>query len=219
MSKQVKADNGWLYVTNNVVAPPASLEATLAYLGCGKFWEAIKAADITGFLESLSGITLFAPTDAAFTAGEAAFNAYTLDQKRAVILHHFVASQMYSISMNGGNQNSLLGNNPVSIVVGNDALTIGNGGHTVLSDNFVIPGVIHRIDKLLTPPNLPAPGVSVTATNIPGTATWFTGPGAKPTGSNGNPNSGSNNNTTKNSASSLEWTLGSAILGLLQFLQ
>jgi hypothetical protein len=57
--EQVKADNGWLYITKHVILPPAPLAQTLPYLACNSFWEGVKSVGLSDYFESLRSVTMY----------------------------------------------------------------------------------------------------------------------------------------------------------------
>jgi uncharacterized surface protein with fasciclin (FAS1) repeats len=64
----IAASNGQLHVIDRVLLPPGSTSTVLQENGLRVFYESMGAAQLLAAIESISDITVFAPTDAAFRA-------------------------------------------------------------------------------------------------------------------------------------------------------
>jgi transforming growth factor-beta-induced protein len=124
----------------------------------GRFTSLVAAVKKAGLVETLSGpgpLTVFAPTDAAFTAALAALgktlDQLTADELKPILTYHVLAGAVRSTDLKAG---------PVKTVSGFSAFvsTMGgakiNGVSVVTADIAAKNGVIHVIDKVLLPPNL-----------------------------------------------------------------
>ncbi len=118
---------------------------------------AIDAAGLTELLSSVNDFTLFAPNDAAFEAlGTEAVNALIADPDtlKNILLYHVISGQ----SVDAATATGLAGN---SVASANDAtLAISLDGDSLLINDATVTradldasnGIIHEIDKVLTPP-------------------------------------------------------------------
>jgi uncharacterized surface protein with fasciclin (FAS1) repeats len=155
-SADVIASNGVVHVIDKVLIPPAKNVVEVA-VADGRFKTLVAAIQAAGLADTLSGegpFTVFAPTDTAF----AALPAGTLDglladvpALRNVLLYHVVSGRVVSGDLaDGAKPETLLTGKTVTVnlmsgVKINDA-TVGPAN--VLATN----GVIHVLDKVLSPP-------------------------------------------------------------------
>jgi transforming growth factor-beta-induced protein len=126
--------------------------------GDSRFTSLVAAVKKAGLVDALSGagpLTVFAPTDQAFTAALSALGK-TLDQLSAddlkpILTYHVIAAAVKSSELKPG---------PVKMLSGLSAFVSTAGGAkingaTVLSaDIEASNGIIHVIDKVILPPNL-----------------------------------------------------------------
>jgi len=163
----IKAANGLLYIINAVLVPsdiqPVSIPTTLDRLGLTKLAAAIQAAGLTDAL-SQPGLTLFAPSDAAFTAlGASGFNVSSLYDPMNVnllrrILSYHVAAGAYTVTeLNMPSSSSLpslvQGANLNITSRGDGNYPLVNGNKLAIANIPAINGWIHVIDKVLMPPS------------------------------------------------------------------
>jgi transforming growth factor-beta-induced protein len=124
----------------------------------GRFTSLVAAVKKAGLVETLSGpgpLTVFAPTDAAFTAALAALgktlDTLTADELKPILTYHVLSGAVRSTDLKAG---------PVKTVSGFSAFVSTTGGakingvSVVTADIAAKNGVIHVIDKVLLPPNL-----------------------------------------------------------------
>jgi len=150
------ADNGIVHKLDKVLTPPTDLAATLTARG---FTTLVGALADTGLDAALAGpgpFTVLAPTDAAFAALPAGFLAgLTLQELSEVLQYHVVSGRVRaSEALAGGLATTLLGPSAVFALDGDTARVNG-----VALTSFNVPatnGVIHVLDAVLLPPDLPA---------------------------------------------------------------
>lgn len=158
--------------------PPASVTANLyeTLLANGMFTRALELYERAGITDSLEGtepMTLFAPTDAAFTELDLAIGAGVVDTFTAAELADRL--QYHSIPGNALNSEALraiagqavdTGNGlPAAISLGDNNELMINSATLTLTDIVTSNGILHVIDAVLTPParitdpneNIPAP--------------------------------------------------------------
>ncbi len=59
VSRATRADNGWLYVTDNIAfGPPQNITSTLKTLGCTRFFGLIEQTGLANFVDGLKDVTL-----------------------------------------------------------------------------------------------------------------------------------------------------------------
>lgn len=121
--------------------------------------QAIEAADLATTLASTEGITVFAPTNAAFEAlPEGALDELLLPENQEalqqVLTYHVLPQQVVASDVTTGEVPSLAGP-PLSLVVDEAAGTVMvNSAQVITPDVMASNGVIHVIDQVLLPPDL-----------------------------------------------------------------
>jgi transforming growth factor-beta-induced protein len=126
--------------------------------GDSRFTSLVLAVKKAGLVEALSGagpLTVFAPTDQAFTTALAALGK-TLDQLSAeelkpILTYHVLGAAVKSTDLKAGPVKMLSG---VSAFVSTSGGAKINGASVVTADIEAKNGVIHVIDKVILPPNL-----------------------------------------------------------------
>jgi len=152
----LSADNGLVHKLDRVLTPPTDVLSTLGARG---FTTLVAALEDTGLDAALAGpgpFTLLAPTDAAFAALPAGFLAGLTTQELADVLQYHVLPGRVRASeaLAGGPAATLLGPSAVFALEGATARVNG-----VALTSFNVPatnGVIHVLDAVLLPPDLPA---------------------------------------------------------------
>ncbi|KAH9245068.1 hypothetical protein BASA81_017486 [Batrachochytrium salamandrivorans] len=70
-SEQIQADNGWIYILDAPIPAAQPPSQVLPAQSCTMFAKALQDSGIMPYLDSLTGYTLIAPNNAAFTAASA----------------------------------------------------------------------------------------------------------------------------------------------------
>ncbi len=149
----IMASNGVVHVIDKVLLPPTI--ADIAVFD-GSFTTLVSALVANNLVETLSNtagtFTVFAPTNAAFTA----FGTLPTNLK-PVLLYHVLGKVVYSDQIATGYVGTLSNymDNPISLYI--DKTTGGklNGSVNVTAADIVgTNGVIHVIDKVLVPPTV-----------------------------------------------------------------
>ena len=123
---------------------------------CGR-----QKADLVSVLAGDGPLTVFAPTNEAFTASgldQAALDALSAEQTAQIITYHAVAGSVLSSSLSAGVVNTVA---ELSLVVGTEGGVTLNGGNAVAgganvstADVTADNGVVHVIDRVLLPPTV-----------------------------------------------------------------
>lgn len=118
------------------------LNAGIAYAGIG---DALKATNLT----------LFAPNDAAFQASNltaASLTALSKDSVRKILLYHVLFAKTLAADIPAGtNAVSTANNQATAYLIKNGANVFINNAKVVVADQLAANGVIHTIDRVLTP--------------------------------------------------------------------
>jgi transforming growth factor-beta-induced protein len=125
--------------------------------------QAAQKASLADFLSTEQNITVFAPTDDAFSALLTDLGASSLDDLdaatlAAVLKYHVVGDLAYSNNLSSGAVATLNTDSPdetpLSILVNVDGGVMVNNATVTTADVMASNGVIHVIDKVLLPPTV-----------------------------------------------------------------
>ena len=164
-SAGLRCENGVIHVVDAVILPELRDLVTVA-VEAKTFGTLVAAAKAAGLVDALTGdqsLTVFAPSDAAFAKLPEGTVANLLkpenkDALKRILLHHVVQGRVYAdAAAAAGKAPSLAG---TELAFGYaDGLTV-NGTAIAASDVVARNGVIHVVDAVLLPPELPrsAPG-------------------------------------------------------------
>ena len=164
----VGTSNGIIHVIDKVLSPTDSPNNIPRTAQCTGIHDSLVAAVIQAeLLETLQGagpFTLFAPTDQAFAdAGIDLASLDTVEGKAAltdILLYHVVSDEVPSTAVTECMTATAVNGQTLAFTVGDGVMV--NGANVTLADVGTSNGVIHVIDKVLTPTDAP--------NNIPRTA-------------------------------------------------
>jgi uncharacterized surface protein with fasciclin (FAS1) repeats len=151
-------NNTVVHVVNAVIDPPAPLEDVLDSRNLSQLVGAATAANLVSQLRDAHGITIFAPTNDAFTtalrnAGASGQNL-TADSNliTTVLKNHLInGTSVYAGQFSSGNWTSAAGE-PLKFATNSSGIFVTNGNATarvVESDVLTSNGVVHVIDNVL----------------------------------------------------------------------
>lgn len=164
----ISADNGVIHRIGRVLNPPVgNIVETAVASGLDSLVKAVtRATTAPGGDPSLAGtlgsatLTVFAPTNAAFTQLLGALSLTDINQipigtLLAVLRYHVVGGRAFSSDLTNGSLTMLAGGNTtVSLAAGATIRGNGNGGNAsnITATNIVCRnGVVHLIDRVLLP--------------------------------------------------------------------
>ncbi len=125
--------------------------------------QAAQKAGLANYLSSQQNITVFAPTDDAFTALLNDLNLTSLDQidgttLASILTYHVVGDVVYSRNLTSGvlpsANTSSPDKEPLSLLVHVGSKVMINNAEVKTADVMASNGVIHVIDKVLLPPTV-----------------------------------------------------------------
>jgi len=124
--------------------------------------EAAKKAGLAEYLSSTEGITVFAPTDAAFKMlladlGATSLNDIPVDQLTNILLYHVIGSKALSTDLKSGYFPTLsksAGNNISMYINVEGGVSINKNTKVTNADIMAKNGVIHVVDKVILPPSV-----------------------------------------------------------------
>jgi transforming growth factor-beta-induced protein len=138
-------------------APSAPKDIVSIAVADGRFTTLAKALTDAKLVETLQGkgpFTVFAPTDAAFEAlGKETLGKLTAEQLTTILKYHVVAADLPSTALKAGPVATASGLSAF-VAIKDGAVTV-NDAKVTTADVKASNGVIHVIDKVLLPPNLP----------------------------------------------------------------
>ena len=157
-SADVQSSNGIIHVIDKVLMPPVDIPATAQTTGIhNSLVAAVIQADLLPILQGPGPFTLFAPTDQAFT--DAGIDLAALDTPTGkqtlsdILLYHVISSEVQASDVTDCLSVDATNGQPLSFTVGN---TVKVNDATVTSTDVVTSnGLIHVIDKVLTPTDNP----------------------------------------------------------------
>lgn len=158
----VRTTNGVVHVIDRVLLPPTIAQVASITPSLSTLVETVgAAADIPGsppvsVLAALNNrapgtnLTVFAPTNDAFTAAADALDGASAEDVRNVLLYHVIGSAVISADLENGTVETL---NGADVTIDADATppTVNDAGITAV-DIVTGNGVVHVIDAVLLPP-------------------------------------------------------------------
>jgi uncharacterized surface protein with fasciclin (FAS1) repeats len=167
----VEASNGVIHIIDQVLLPsdvnftsPTIPELASSDTDLSTLVIAVGAANLGDKLAQLSPLTVFAPTNEAFTALNAScecLEALLKDQTAlaSVLEYHVLDQELTAAQLVSGGTESIktLGGSDVNITISDGKVMI-NGDTTVTTpDLYAVNGVVHVIDQVLLPPGFVPP--------------------------------------------------------------
>jgi len=187
----VMASNGIIHAIDSVLVPanmdlPSFANATTDLemaeptesiyelaSGTGDFSTLAAAIDAAGLANALSGngsLTVFAPTNEAFSNLPAELLDYLLlpeniDQLTEILKYHVVAASIPSTSIENSTVKTLLGES-VDVQVSSTGIRVDNATVVEPYDVMASNGIIHAIDSVLVPANMDLPSFANATTDL-----------------------------------------------------
>ncbi len=156
----IAADNGVVHVIDAVLLPPAPVSNTVVDIIVNSedhtvLEAAVLAADLAGALSAEGPFTVFAPTDAAFTAllealEVSAEELLAYEELTDVLLYHVVGAQALAADLTDGQEITTLLDQDVTITINGMGVFVNEAMVTV-ADIIADNGVVHVIDAVLLP--------------------------------------------------------------------
>ena len=162
----IEASNGVIHIVESVLTPPPpGLTEAATEEGLTVLLSALAAAQLDGALASGDGLTIFAPTNDAFTAFLDAIGQSSLDDIPASVLAEVLNYHVVDASGGALASTDLAPTQTVTTLSGEDVVITVDNGTVALNpdtDNAVVgtadvqtlSGFVHVIDKVLVPPSI-----------------------------------------------------------------
>ena len=162
----ITTDNGVVHVIDAVLLPPTDVETTTVVdviVGSEDHTVLELAVVQEGLVDDLSGegpFTVFAPTDAAFTALAEAFNVEVtalleLQNLTDILTYHVVSGTVLSTDLTDGMEATALNGGTLTFTVDSMGVEVGTAAvgpaMVTVADIVTDNGVVHVIDAVLVP--------------------------------------------------------------------
>ena len=136
-----------------VVTPPKDI--TVVATENGSFKTLLAAATKAGLVSTLQGpgpLTVFAPSDAAFTNAKiTSLDGFTADALKSILLYHVLGSKVLAGNINTGQTEVATAGGPKMYITKNaNGVFINGSTKVVKTDVDASNGVIHVLDNVLT---------------------------------------------------------------------
>jgi uncharacterized surface protein with fasciclin (FAS1) repeats len=103
--QQENATNGYMFVLDRALIPPFNVSTTLKIANLSMFAEAVQKLNLTDYLDSTPGLTIFAPTNRALQ--RANFSSLNDTEAKGLLLSHIIAfNESNSNSSQSGSNSS-----------------------------------------------------------------------------------------------------------------
>ena len=156
----VQASNGVIHVIDKVLMPPVDLvDIPTVATGTGVHTALVAALAQASLVTTLQGdgpFTVFAPTDAAFTAAGIDLSELTTEAGLAtltdILLYHVYSGAVASSDVTDGLTVSMVNGDDATFSVSSDGAVMIGDANVTIADVQASNGVIHVIDAVLMPP-------------------------------------------------------------------
>lgn len=150
-SADTTATNGVVHKINKVLMPPRNDIVELAVAqGLSELASAVTAADLVNTLKGTGPFTVFAPTNAAFTA--AGIDMNDIPALKKVLQYHVVSGATYSFGLSNGQTITTVEGSTIDVSISGSTVSI-NDATVTIPNVQANNGAVHVIDKVLTIPS------------------------------------------------------------------
>jgi transforming growth factor-beta-induced protein len=152
----VMASNGVIHVIDRVILPATVVNHAINNPNFSILVEAVVKAGLVDALSAEGPFTIFAPTNAAFTAlfstlGVSGISALTAEQLTPILLYHVVSGNVLSSQVTSGNVPTLKDGSDISIIANGMGVKLNGNANVIATDVQGSNGVIHVIDAVILP--------------------------------------------------------------------
>ena len=150
------ASNGIVHVMDEVIIPPTILETASVTADLSTLFAAVGSSTTAeAALTGAGPLTVFAPTNAAFTASGIDLGSIDQDTLDDVLLYHAAAGQITSDMLSDGQMITMANGDMLTVNVSTAAVTLtdlaGQTSTVTATDIRLLNGVVHIIDGVLSP--------------------------------------------------------------------
>ncbi|HSO87349.1 MAG TPA: fasciclin domain-containing protein [Draconibacterium sp.] len=150
----ITAKNGVIHVVDKVILPPSIVNIALDNDNFSILVQAVVKAGLVDALSATGPFTVFAPTNAAFTAlfaqlGISGIDNLTAEQLIPILTYHVVSGNVLSTALSNGNVPTLNAEKSLSVNLSSGVKI--NDSEVVAANIQGSNGVVHVINKVLIP--------------------------------------------------------------------
>lgn len=159
VTADIRLLNGTVHIIDGVLFPPADGPGNIVEVATevGGFDTLLGAAGTAGLAATLTDggpFTVFAPTDAAFTALGVDLNPMNADVIANILLYHVVGGMNDSNAVVGASSLTSAANLPLAIDTNANPITIGGAELSSTLDVMASNGIIHVMNEVIVPPTI-----------------------------------------------------------------
>jgi uncharacterized surface protein with fasciclin (FAS1) repeats len=151
----IPASNGIIHAIDTVIMPPTIGDIVATNPDFSTLRSLLNRVQLTSALNNpLASLTVFAPTNAAFTTGLLAQVAIMTDAEvRDILLYHVVPSELQASEVLAAEDplNTLLTDESLTITTDGEGNAFVNQSQIIQTDIRTFNGIIHVIDTVLMP--------------------------------------------------------------------
>jgi uncharacterized surface protein with fasciclin (FAS1) repeats len=152
VNKTIKFTGGAIHIIDTFLTLPQNISTTAVAANLTAVVGALHAADLATTLDSLTDVTVFAPSNAAFQAIGSALAGLSTKDLTSILEYHVINGTVaYSTTLTNMTIPTLQGGNVTIEVV--DGAVFVNSARVIIPDVLVANGVVHVIDAVLNPNN------------------------------------------------------------------
>jgi len=149
------SSNGVIHVINRVQLLPVDVATTCQWAGLTTLLTAVVKAGLATAITTTPQLTVFAPTNQAFSDAGIDPNLLTPDQLTPVLTYHVVPAVAFSVDLKDGQVVPTLNGETLRISVTASGVQVidskGSAANVIIANTIVNNGVVHVIDKVLIP--------------------------------------------------------------------
>ncbi|KUJ14993.1 Fasciclin-domain-containing protein, partial [Mollisia scopiformis] len=171
VTPNISFTGGTIHIISSVLALPTSPSNTATSLNLTSLAGALTQADLVSTVDSLTDVTIFAPSNEAFSSIGSLLGNLTTEELTGILTYHVVNGTVGYSTMLTNTTLKTVGGGNVTIRVQDDGVFVNEAKVTV-PDVLVANGVVHVIDGVLNPNNTsiapPTSGASTTSAAFTG---------------------------------------------------
>ena len=164
--KDIAYDNGIIHVIDSFLVVPANVSTTAIAANLTSVVGALTTADLVQAVDITPDVTIFAPSNMAFSSIGSALTNISKKDLTSVLTYHVVPGVIgYSSNLKNMTLTTLNGGD-VTITIVNGSVYV-NSAKVIVPDVLVANGVVHVIDNVLNPANSTATPNTAMSTQMP----------------------------------------------------
>ncbi|KAG0131308.1 FAS1 domain-containing protein [Tuber indicum] len=142
--------SGVVHIIDNVLTLPMNVSTTAISSNLTAIAGALTKADLADTIDTLSGVTIFAPSNAAFQAIGNLAGGLSREQLASILKYHVVPVRAFTVDLQNSQKLRTAQSGEITIRINNGDV-YANGAKVIVADVITNNGVIHVIDGVLNP--------------------------------------------------------------------